>query len=259
MNFKPCLFNNIETEVGAYYESMAITVDSYWEDHVMKSQCYQILDNNELVGFFAICEETLLTLFHVFESHARYGQKLFAKVKRYEQVTSAFVPTGDEFFLSHALDDFVRFEKQAYFSTYTAQGLAEGKEKKLELVPILTKEDTALFALTTDFFDEDSAEKIITGVPHFKVYKIEEQGQLIGFGVVEYGRVVKSMASIGMYVMEEKRQQGYAANILNALKVLVESQGFTPRSGCWYYNHNSKKSMEAAGAYSKTRLLKFFF
>ncbi len=259
MYIKACLFSDIENTVGTYYESNRITVDSYWEDHVMKSQCYQILDNNELIGFFAIFEETLLTLFHVLESHARYGQEIFEKVKRYEQVTSAYVPTGDEFFLSHAIDNFVRLEKQAYFTTYTDNGLPEGKEKKLELIPILTKEDTALFKLTTDFFDEDSEERILEGVPHFKVYKVEERGQLIGFGVVEYGRVIKSMASVGMYVMEEKRQQGYAANILQTLKTLVQNQGYTPRSGCWYYNHNSKKSMEAAGAYSKTRLLKFFF
>lgn len=259
MNIKACKFTDIEEVVTQYYESNKITVDSYWEDHVMKSQCYQIFDQNKLIGFFAICEETLLTLFHVFESHARFGQEIFEKVKRYEQVTSAYVPTGDEFFLSHAIDNYARIEKQAYFTTYTETGLAEGKEKQLDLVPILTKEDTALLALTTDFFEEDSAERIIQGVPHFHVYKVEEKGELVGFGVVEDGRVVKSMSSVGMYVMPEKRQQGYAANILKALQKLVESQGYTARSGCWYYNHNSKKSMESAGAYSKTRLLKFYF
>lgn len=259
MNFKPCPFSQIETAVGAYYTSNQITVDSYWEDHVIQSQCYEILDNDQQVGFFAIFEENLITLFHVFESHAKYGQEIFDQVKKYEQVTSAYVPTGDEFFLSHAVDNFTKLEKQAYFTTYTDEGLAPNKIKHLNLVPIVTKEDTQLFQLTKDFFEEDSAQRILDKVPHFKVYKVEENGQLIGFGVVEYGRVVKSMASIGMYVMADKRQQGYAANILHALRVLVEEQGFTPRSGCWYYNHNSKKSMASAGAYAKTRLLKFFF
>jgi uncharacterized membrane-anchored protein YitT (DUF2179 family) len=36
-------------------------------------------------------------------------------------------------------------------------------------------------------------------------------------------------------------------------------KGYTAVSGCWYYNHNSKKTMESAGGYSKTRLLKFYF
>ena len=32
-----------------------------------------------------------------------------------EQVQSAFVPTCDEFFLAHALDDYRQLAKQAYF------------------------------------------------------------------------------------------------------------------------------------------------
>lgn len=68
-----------------------------------------------------------------------------------------------------------------------------------------------------------------------------------------------SIASIGMFVMPDKRQNGYAASILKVLQKLVESKGYKARSGCWYYNHNSKKSMESAGAFSKTRLLRFYF
>jgi hypothetical protein len=30
-------------------------------------------------------------------------------------------------------------------------------------------------------------------------------------------------------------------------------------SGCWYYNHNSRKTIESAGRYSRTRLLNVTF
>jgi hypothetical protein len=62
-----------------------------------------------------------------------------------------------------------------------------------------------------------------------------------------------------MIVREEYRQKGYGANILNGLKNIVKTKGLIPISGCWYYNHNSKKTMESAGAYSRTRLLRFYF
>ena len=94
---------------------------------------------------------------------------------------------------------------------------------------------------------------------YYRVYKVVEGEDLVGFGVVEIGRVVKSIASIGMYVMEDKRRQGYAKNILRRLKEMVEEEGYHARSGCWYYNHNSLKSMICAGAYPKSRLLKFYF
>jgi len=62
-----------------------------------------------------------------------------------------------------------------------------------------------------------------------------------------------------MIVREEYRQKGYGANILNGLKNIVKADGKIPVSGCWYYNHNSRKTIESAGAFSKTRLLRFYF
>ena len=88
---------------------------------------------------------------------------------------------------------------------------------------------------------------------------VEMNGSEVGFGVIEYGRVVKDIASIGMFVREESRRQGIAANILQELKLFVNNKGCRAFSGCWYYNHNSKKSMESAGAYIKSRMLRFYF
>ncbi len=257
--YKKCIYAEVEDAVTSYYESEKITVDSFWEDHVVKSNFYQILVDNHFAGFFAIHDQSMVTLFHMTDQYARFGQRVFYEVKRFEQVTNAFVPTGDEFFLSHAIDNFVRLEKQAYFSIYTDKEVAKDKRKVLDMKRLLTKEDVELLDLTTDFFEPDSKDRILSGVEHFQVYKIEDGGTLVGFGVVEYGRIVKHSASIGMYVMEDKRQMGYAASILKILQKLVESKGFQARSGCWYYNHNSKKSMESAGAFSKTRLLRFYF
>lgn len=259
MEFRKCNFGSIENQVETYYESNKITVDSYWEDHVLKSNHYQIIVEDQVVGFFAIFESTMLTLFHMNDNYAQFGQIAFEKVKRYEQVTNAFIPTGDEFFLSHAIDNFARLEKQAYFSIYREEELSPERRKDLVFKRILTQEDIELFALTKDFFEVDSADKILSGTQYFRVYKVEEKNELVGFGVVEYGRVVKSIASTGMYVMEDKREQGYAANILKGLQNIVKAEGFSCRSGCWYYNHNSLKSMYSAGAYSKTRLLRFYF
>lgn len=259
IHYKHCTYEAIEVEVSSYYETNRITVDSFWEDHVAKSNFYQIFVNEQEAGFFAIHDQSMLTLFHMFDQYARYGQKVFEDVKRFEQVTNAFIPTGDEFFLSHAIDNYTKIEKQAYFSIYTDTEVAKVKRKVLDLRRILTEEEVSVLDLAVDFFDDTSKERILSGIEHFQVYKIEEGGTFVGFGVVEYGRIVKNIASIGMYVMPDKRQNGYAASILKVLQKLVESKGFEARSGCWYYNHNSKKSMESAGAFSKTRLLRFYF
>lgn len=254
-----CDWTTIENDVRNYLEKNNITIDSFWEDHVLASNHYQFVCDDEPVGFFAIHNQSMITLFHVNEYHADQGQLLFAKIKQFEQVTNAFVATGDEFFMSHCLDSFARIEKQAYFSIYTDKPLKSAYEHDLTLREAKSVEDTELFALTTDFFNDGSVERVLEGDEYFKIYLVEEHGQLVGFGVVEYSRIVPTIGSIGMYVLEDKRQQGYAACILKNLQHVVEGKGRRVHSGCWYYNHNSKKSMESAGAYSKTRLIRFYF
>ena len=259
MNVKRVDFKDNAVYIRQYFESNQITVDSFWEDHVVKSNHYQILDGHEVAGFFAVFDQTTLTLFHLFEAFAEYGQKFFHDVKKYEQVTNALVTTGDEYFLSHCLDNYTRIEKQAYFAIYRDRPLSLDKEKDIELVRVLTEADTEALSLAGDFFETDTADRILNGSDYLQVYKVLHNGQIAGFGVVELGRVVKSVASIGMYVVPEKRQKGLATNILKALQKLVEGKGYSARSGCWYYNHNSLKSMVSAGAYSKTRLLRVYF
>lgn len=254
-----CEWASIEKEVATYYEKNNITIDSFWEDHVLSSNHYQFVCDDEPIGFFAIHNESMITLFHVNEKHANYGQSLFAKIKQFEKVTNAFVVTGDEFFMSHCLDNFSRIEKQAYFSIYTDKPVKNAYAHDITLREAKTLEDTKLFALTTDFFDDGSVQKVLDGVEHFEIYLVEEDDKLIGFGVVEYSKIFPAIGSTGMYVLEEKRQQGYATCILKKLQHVVESKGKRAHSGCWYYNHNSKKSMESAGAYSKTRLIRFYF
>ncbi len=254
-----CHWNDISQAVQTHYRQHQITVDSYWEKHVLDSNHYRIDRNGEAIGFLAIFDKHTITLFHVDTKHADRGQDLFAAIKRYEQVTNAFVPTGDEFFLSHAIDNYVRMEKQAYFSLYTDKPVKNNRRKYLTLMPALTKADVALFDLTEDFFDGNEAEKILAGTEDLQVYLVYDDGVHVGFGVVEHGRILTDYASIGMFVFEQYRQKGYAASILKTLQEMMEGQGKTVISGCWYYNHNSKKSMESAGAYSKTRLLRFYY
>ena len=137
--------------------------------------------------------------------------------------------------------------------------MPEERQKELSLRLADVEKDSEILILSGDFLD-DGIRKIKNGADdYFKIYIAEYEGEVIGFGMIEYGRIIKDIASNGMYVCEEHRCMGFAANILRQLKQIVEDNGCRAFSGCWYYNHNSKKSMESAGAYSKTRLLRFYF
>ena len=259
IQFKACDWHAIKEEVKAYYQKKHVIVDSYWEDHVLESKHYQLMLGDEAVGFFAVHKQGMITLFHLDDSSAHYGQNTFKEARRMEQVTCAMVPTGDELLMSLCLDDYQKIEKNAYFLVYTDRKIEKEKRKKLELIPVSREDQLSLLDLAVDFFGEKDGQRVLDTSNHFNIFLVEENASLVGFGVVEESRVVEGVASIGMYVLEEKRQKGYAKNILKSLKELVEEKGFKARSGCWYYNHSSKKSIEAAGGFAKSRLLRFYF
>jgi RimJ/RimL family protein N-acetyltransferase len=258
IKFPPCDWQEIQPLVENYVKENNITVESYWETHVLESKHYKMTAGGKTCGFFAIHGGNTIWLFNVFAPYANLAQEIFHEIKKYEQVNSAMVPTGDEFLLSHCLDNYAKLEKQAYISIYTEKVIPPERVKPLALRSADVERD-AKFLKKTEFFSKEELEKIQKGDDSLKVYIVELDGAEVGVGVMEYGRVIKDIASIGMYVKDEYRRQGIAANILQSLKLIAEEKGCRVFSGCWYYNHNSKKTMESAGAYSKSRLIKFYF
>ncbi|MCL2372468.1 MAG: GNAT family N-acetyltransferase [Defluviitaleaceae bacterium] len=256
--FFPCKWEEIHPYIEDYIESNKITIDSFWEGIVIASNHYKMMVCDDIVGFFAIHENSTITLFNVFVPYANQAQGLFTRVKKHESVTNAMVPTGDEFFISHCFDNFAKVEKQAYFAIYTEKEIPAERKKALNLRVADIDKDCETLKLSGDFFD-GIIKKLYNGAGHIEIYVVEYDGNVVGFGVINYGRVLKNISSIGMYVCEQYRQQGIAANILEHLKRICFGKGYRVLSGCWYYNHNSKKSMENAGAYTKTRLVKFYF
>jgi N-acetylglutamate synthase-like GNAT family acetyltransferase len=252
---KECTCENIIKYISDYYQENKIIADSFWEGQVRESDFYIMEYNQNIVGYFAINNETVLTLFNVFECYRNISQGLFEIVKKYESVKEALIPTGDEFFISHAVDNYTRLEKQAYFSVYTEKEPGKTIDIKLELANIEKDED--ILNICQDFL-KGEIENIKKGIDE-EIYIARYENNVIGFGVIEYHKIVNTYASIGMIVREEYRQKGFGSNILNGLKNIVKGKGLQAVSGCWYYNHNSKKAMESAGAYSKTRLLRFYF
>jgi predicted acetyltransferase len=252
---KKCTHENIIKYVSKYYNENKIIVDSFWEGHVKESNFYSIEYNQNIIGYFAINTETVLTLFNIFEQYRNVSQELFGLVKKYESVKEALIPTGDEFFMSHAIDSYVRIEKQAYFSIYTEKEPEKILDIKLELANV--EKDEEILNICHDFL-KDEIVNIKKGKDE-EIYIARLKNDVIGFGVIDYQKIVNIYASIGMIVREEYRQKGFGSNILNGLRNIVKGKGLQAISGCWYYNHNSKKTMESAGAYSKTRLLRFYF
>ena len=169
-----------------------------------------------------------------------------------EEVQAAFVPTCDEFFLSHALDSYEKEAKQAYF--FATPRAHKPVPTNYELKPAADNDFEVIEKGSGDFFGD-----IRTHIENRELFLTLSEGKCVGFGIIEKSRLIDGVASIGMFVIEQFRQQGIGTAIINLLMDKCTRRGLRPIAGCWDYNHLSKKTLERAGLFSQTRLLKVDF
>jgi len=82
---------------------------------------------------------------------------------------------------------------------------------------------------------------------------------LLGVGMIEQGQLNPDVASVGMYTVQEFRHQGIGTYLIQQLIHAGQQQGLRVFAGCDYANHPSKKTLERAGMYAYTRMLRISF
>jgi GNAT superfamily N-acetyltransferase len=251
LRFTPAELSEIRNEVVDHLTSLPAAIDSYLEDHILASKHYRIAVGGAPAGFASVHEGKLITQFALNDRYKRYGQPVFAQLRRLEEVQSALVPTCDGFFLAHALDDYRQLAKQAYF--FAANPEAIRLDSALAHTLRLAESSDAEFICqqTGDFFEP--LERHLGAGEIFLTLRGEET---VGFGIIVKSAFFDDVASIGMFTIEQFRSAGVGSATISLLAQTCRDQGIRPVAGCWYYNHFSKKTLERAGMFSATRLLK---
>lgn len=257
MDFKltPVALVEIESSLQQHMSALSSPVDSFLEDHIVASNHYRIDWGDQKIGWTAVYQQSLLTQFGLFPTYRHLGQRVFAQARKLETVQFAFVPTCDEFFLAHALDDYRQLEKQAYFFQHNAVRQIYQPPMLLHHRQTVAEDIPTIQRLSGDFFDKLD-QRVADGQIYVTHHAEALTNEPLGFGIIEKGRLCRDVASCGMYVVEAARQQGIGAAIIADLMQRCIELDLRPVAGCWYYNHNSKKTLEKAGLFTQTRLLK---
>ncbi|MEG1255577.1 GNAT family N-acetyltransferase [Clostridium sp.] len=259
IEFKSCTINEISEFMERYTKTLSSPFDSYLDDHIISSEFYRIIKDTVGIGYFAVYEGKMLTQFYIDFKYLRYAEKIFKTVlQRFKEINSIYVCTADELFLSCAFDmENKIISNQAYFfqdnkeckdeiGTYECGTLRLAKEHDIDII----KE------LSGDFFEDVDTQVIDGEIYVFEKYKDKDkEKEVLGFGITEKGQVLKGYTSTGMFTCESYRRKGIGKTIITKLKELCYENGETPICGCWYYNTNSKLTLESCGFVSKTRLL----
>ncbi len=254
IKFIPTSYEKLTPFVEGYKQSLSSPIDSFLEDHILGSEFYLLEFDGKEAGYTAIFKSDLLTQFYMREGALRHAQPAFKQALASFPIKSAFVPTCDELFLSLAMDFHKKVEMQAYFfmddrMTKVAPPYAKGK---LELATVRDHDD--ILKMSGDFFD-----KLDERIRNKQIFTFRDGKDLLGAGIIEMGKMLKQYGSIGMIVNEKFRMMGIGTSIIVHLKAWCYDRGIIPISGCWYQNTNSKKTLERAGMFTKTRLLNVKF
>jgi GNAT superfamily N-acetyltransferase len=253
MNYdiKQCQQEEIKELIQEYVSTLQSPFDSFLEEHIINSTFYMIIHNNDVVGYYAIFKDQLLTQFFLRVTMYTKSQDILKQVLTSHTISSIFVPTSDEFLLSTVLDQDYKMTKQAYF--FQDSKIPILKEKLYEGGQFRQAEHRDLVLInevSQDFFDRLD-ERIESG----EIFVLMNENHLLGVGIMERSVLQKGYASVGMFVNEDHRKQGIGRTIIHHLKEWCYQNDLKPICGCWYYNTNSKLTLESAGMVTKTRLL----
>ena len=249
--------------LSEYLKKLPADIDSFQEEHILKSKVYSVLVNDEHKGYFAYCENvfdiqgfTVLTQFIIDPKSLRHAKGIFKKLLEEFDIKSAFVLSADEEFLSVAMDFHKSVSKQAYMHVDGTAPVREPEFSKNCLVLAGEEDFSWIQSMTNNYFDFlEAPEK----VGKYQLYILKNEGTVLGFGLLEDGQIMKNTKSLGNYTMAEHRQKGVGRSIMMHLRDICYEQGYKPLTGCYYYNEKSKYTLDSAGFVSRTRLFRIEF
>jgi hypothetical protein len=193
-HFVPVSLGEIAGAVRHHLGTLPSAIDSFLEEHILASSHYRIVVAGAAAGFTSIHRGSLITQFSLSDPYKRHGQPLFGRVRRLEQVQGALVPTCDEFFLAHALDDYRLLAKQAYFF---AAETPLTPAAAWALRPVESGEAGFVRAESGDFF-EPIGQRVDAGA----LYLTTRDDEPVGFGLLARLALYQQVASIGMFTIE---------------------------------------------------------
>ena len=244
---------SISTFMDSYRKQISIPYDDFLEDFILESQFYSIEIRSHKCGFFGV-NNTRLTILYLDDAYFSKGIKIFEKIKNTHELKDAFIPSTDAPALSIILENYKEIKIQALHFSDTDRPVrpAEFEIEHFRLAQMTDLEE--IQELAADFLD--NYESVIQTK---ELYVLEKDKEILGIGIVVKNKIMENCISLGVLTKESKRKLGVGRSIILHLKSIAYEMGLTPVAGCWYYNTESRLTLESAGYITKSKLLRIIF
>jgi GNAT superfamily N-acetyltransferase len=96
-------------------------------------------------------------------------------------------------------------------------------------------------------------------IGRYEIFEFKDQGEIVGYGILEDSFVSEDIRFLGNYVMADHRRKGYGKRILLTLEKHCIERNWVPMTGCNWYNEKSLRTITKAGFTPIGRLLMVHF
>ena len=234
---------SVRPMIEAHIRSLAFPFEGYVESMLDNCRKLAVLFQNLLIGYAGITDD-FIDFFYVALPYFNIAPKALEQLTQETGIARIMVRTNDPMLLSLVSEwDYTTNKYACWFidAGRIAQPDVPVKNavfRKAELSDLDIIEENS-----DGFFDDDDLESWISGG---WIYKLEQSGEHLGYGIINHEKYNPHTASIGMYCIKRHRRKGVAQTILWHLKEIVYARGRSPVAGCWYYNTLSRMSLERA-------------
>lgn len=192
--------------LSVHLAALPSRIDSFLEDHLLASAYYHVEFDRRPVGHAAIYDNHLLTHFSLDDDAKHHGQAIYRFLLDGDNANAAFVPTCDEFFLAHALDDYQTLTKQAYVFAVANESVIRNVPPDIGLRLAMTDDLPLIRRENADFLEHPE-----TMIRMEQLFVVNRGNLPVGLGVMVCSQLYPKVASVGMFTFAANRNQGIGA------------------------------------------------
>jgi GNAT superfamily N-acetyltransferase len=242
-----------------FLDEICEPVELYSEVICIKAVPYFFIKDGKRIGYILFGEDNVIHEFFLETEYVPRAPEIFKMVLEELPVEKAICQSWDHLFMSMCL---LHFEKKKGVGHIFRDRIEprkpipefDLKERKATLddIELLTK-------YRDEIFDDNEVDQIPYWIEKGGciIYE-DDDGNFIGYGMINRTIEGRDSFDIGMYVNPEYRKKGYGTWIINRLANTCIQNGWRPTAGCALKNTYSKKTLERAGFVSKHLIVEFW-
>ena len=252
IRFTETQWERMTNHVKEYYDEIGRVNDAFHNGMLFGGTCYAVGIDGISAGFVSVSDGwdggKMLTGFHLTVNYrSAAGDVLMTLIRDYD-VRAALTATNDKEFCSVIMRvPSGTFRTQAYNYTY-------GEPDKPADFPAECLTEIRADELERLDSETDSQWSDCLHDPALHFYKLEKDGEILGYGAYCTMPFNEGYADIGNFTLPQYRRKGVGRSILIHLAQVVRSKGLEPVAGCWAGNMESIPTIRSAGFIPENKL-----